>query len=860
MSQPPPTRGSAAPSLPSPSPSPALPPVGAVRLALAALVLAGALWIGARPVAPAPALGPLLDPAHGMWALAREGAIEGNRTARIPGLAASTRVVYDDRAVPHIFATSLEDAYRALGYVVARDRLTQLQVQTLAASGRLTELAGARALELDREMRRLGLPRAAEQGWAALPDSSASARLITAYAAGVNAYVDAIPDGALPIELRLTGLRPMRWEPVNTMHLLGRMGWTLAYITPEGDRARAASRVGRAAAEALFPVAQPMVEPIQPNGQRAPRVDRPTLPPPGPPETGSAPVTALLEQMGPERLAALLGLGDPSTGSGQAEERAHFASNNWAVAPQRTAAGHALLAGDPHLELTLPSIWYEAHIVVPGQLDVHGVTIPGAPGIVIGFNRDVAWTFTNTGADVLDFYAEQVDDVDQPTKYMLDGAWKPLEQRIERYRGKQGEVVATDTLYFTHRGPMRREGDRWLSMRWTVLEPSDVIGAFLGAARSRTVDEFQQAMARSYGAPAQNMLAADRAGNIAIRSTGCFPIRPDDGSGLAIRDGRSSAADWRGCLPVERWPQSRNPAQGFVASANQQPIDPRATTDYWGGDYDPWRALRINQLLRSDSAVTPETMQRWQTDPGSERAAIFAPHFVRAGERAADSSAREGARLLAEWDLRYTMDNRRAVLFEAAMQELARRTWDELATDGGRRVATPATVMLAVLLQDSSSVWWDDRQTAEVERRDDILAASLASALTATRREHGDPASDGWRWDRVRHANIRHLLQLPQFSALEIPVQGGPGTLNPSSGRGTHGASWRMVVELGPEVRAWATYPGGQSGHPASDRYLDRLPLWREGRLAELWSPRSADAMDPARVSATLTLEPSSQR
>ncbi|HYD54793.1 MAG TPA: penicillin acylase family protein [Gemmatimonadaceae bacterium] len=828
-------------------------PGGVTRVVLAALVLAGGLWIGARPVAPAPALGPLLDPAHGVWALARGASVAASDARpRIDGLRAEVRVLYDDRAVPHVFATTIEDAYRALGYVVARDRLAQLHVQTLAATGRLTELAGAPALELDREMRRLGLPRAAERAWAALPDTAASRRLIAAYADGVNAYLDAMPAGALPVEFRLTGTRPARWAPVNSLHLFARMGWTLAYITPEGDRARAAARVGRAVAEALFPIAQPIVEPIQPNGQTAPRFEATRLPPPGDPEPGLLPRTALLERLGPERLAALLGLAD--------EERAHFASNNWAVAPRRTAAGHALLAGDPHLELTLPSIWYEAHLVVPGQLDVHGVTIPGAPGIIIGFNRDVAWTFTNTGADVLDFYQEQVDHVDVPTRYRLDGAWRPIERRLETYVGKSGRRVAADTLYFTHRGPMRREGDRWLSMRWTVLEPTDVIGAFLGAARARTVDEFQAAMARGFGAPAQNMLAADRAGSIFIRSTGCFPVRPDGGSGLAIRDGSTSAADWRGCLPVERWPQARNPAQGFVASANQQPIDARVSGDYWGGEYDPWRALRINELLRGDSAVTPETMRLWQTDPGSERAALFAPAFVRAAQRTANARARQAGGLLAQWDRRYTRENRRAVLFEAAMQALARLTWDELTTDGARRVATPSSAILAVLLADSASAWWDDRGTSEIETRDDILARALASALDAAERERGAPDGDGWRWDRVRHANIGHLLRLPQFSALEVPVQGGPSTLNPSSGRGGFGASWRMVVELGPEVRAWATYPGGQSGHPSSDRYLDRLPLWRDGRLAEVFSPRRPEEMAGARTIGTLTLQPGAAR
>jgi penicillin amidase len=232
-------------------------------------------------------------------------------------------------------------------------------------------------------------------------------------------------------------------------------------------------------------------------------------------------------------------------------------------------------------------------------------------------------------------------------------------------------------------------------------------------------------------------------------------------------------------------------------------------------------------------------MRRYQTDPGSARADLFVPYFLDAAQRALahadmdETSARlsEAAGLLGQWDRRYTKDDRRAVLFETAMQELVARTWDELAVPGtARRAITPSTAVLAELLTDSAGTWWDDRSTRAIEHRDDILLASLVAALERARREHGDPNGDGWRWDRVRHANVNHLLRLPALSALDIPVQGGPGTLSPSAGSGTHGASWRMVVELGPELRAWATYPGGQSGNPVSPRYRDRSGVPRAAR------------------------------
>jgi penicillin amidase len=542
-----------------------------------------------------------------------------------------------------------------------------------------------------------------------------------------------------------------------------------------------------------------------------------------------------------------------------------MASNNWAIAPRRSANSHALLAGDPHLDLSLPSIWYEAHIVVPGKVDVYGVTIPGAPSIVIGFNRDVAWTFTNTGADVMDFYAEEVNDDRHPTRYRVDGTWRPIEQRVELYRGRKGETIASDTVYYTHRGPMQHVRGRWLSMRWTVLSGGRELNGFFDAAHAHSAAEFQALMASSVQAPAQNILAADRAGHIAIRSTGRYPIRPGDGSGSHLFDGTTSGSDWKGDVPVEQWPQASDPAQGFLASANQQPIDPRTTSVWFGGSYDPWRALRINALLRADSSVTVDDMRRFQTDPGSARADYFVPFFLGAARHVAargDPSSNvavlsEAARLLARWDRRYTATNTSAVLFEAAMHEVAVRTWDELAdTAADARRVVPASAVLARLMADSSSAWWDDRSTAVVEHRDAILASSLTSAFLATRQRYGPAGEAGWQWSKVHHANIPHLLRIPALSALELPTEGGAGTMSPIAGGGTHGPSWRMVVDLGPTLHAWVTYPGGQSGNPASGRYRDRIPEWIAGQLEAVHLPAQPNELSPAQRSEALTLVP----
>jgi len=813
----------------------------------AGLVLAATSFVALRPLGSLPALGPLLDPVHGIWSAPSTAELPPNAVATISGLDGTIEVVYDDRAVPHIFAGTTRDAYRALGYVVARDRLFQLELSGRAGGGTLTELVGVVALNADRETRASGMPASAFERVSRLDTTSQTWALATAYVDGVNAFIATLRPADFPLEYKLLGRAPKRMEVVDIYHLLNRMGSTLATSTDELTHLEASARVGREAADALFPIHAPIVEPIQPNGGSGPRFDPFRVPAPGDPDPSAV---AMLRDMPPSAFRGL-------TAFAPSRSDDAIGSNNWAVAPSRSASGHALLAGDPHLELTLPSIWYEAHLVVKDSLDVYGVTIPGAPGIIIGFTPAVAWTFTNTGADVMDYYVESVDFQDAPVRYMVDGESRALTLRVEQYRDPDGRVIATDTLRFTHRGPLQRVRGRWVSTRWTVLESMRLLEGFEAASHARSTNELLDGMAQRYEAPAQNMLAADTAGAIGIRSTGRYPLRPVDGRGDLLRDGSYSASDWTGDWPVADYPQSLRPAQGYLASANQEPLDPRAQPRYLGANWErPWRAMQINALLRADSSVTPDAMRRYQADPGSARADLFVPVLLAAG-RATDvaPNAARAASLLGEWDRTYTKANRRAVLFEEVMRQLSLRLWDELRTDStGNPI--PTDMMTAVLLRDSASAWWDDRRTPAVEHRDALLREVLASALDSTVARFGEPDDERWQWDRVRFANINHIMRLPVFSRREIPVQGGPATLWPSSGDGRHGPSWRMVVEMSKPRRAWATYPGGQSGHPLSTRYDDRTAGWSAGQLDTLRLPVGPTDLPASQQRARLTLTP----
>ncbi len=816
------------------------------------VVSGGLCWVGARGLGPLPPMGPLLDPAGGALALARTTELPRSWSGKIPGLSAPVTVTYDDRAVPHIKATTVDDAYRALGFVVAHDRLFQMELQVRAAAGTVSEF-NEKAIAIDTVARQIGMGWGAERRFALLKPGSAAMQSLDAYASGVNAYIDQMGPADLPIEYRLINKRPMRWQAKNAFYFLARMNQTLSFAVTELNVLRAQLLVGKDAAEALYGPNASIQEPIQPNGQTAPRFDLTPLPPPGAPDSSALSATKLVA------------LATSAFGAFAAtDETTRQASNNWAIAPSRTKAGYALLSGDPHLELSLPSIWYETHLTVPGQFDTYGFTFAGTPSIVLGLNRDVAWSATNTGADVVDFYRETVDDPSRPTKYMLDGTWRPLELHEEVYRSPSGSVLRTDTMRYTHRGPMRRVADTWLSMRWTALDTNNVeasLGAFQAAQRATSVSSLMDAMA-AYPGPAQNFVMADRGGNIGIRSTGLYPVRPGNGSGLLFRDGSVSASDWTGYWPVKDYPQAINPAQGYLASANQQPVDPKVRPAYFGADWPaPWRAMRINQRLRAEAAWTPTTVRQMQVDSGSARADFYVPQYLEAVARLAGAgrSSPEIARAasaLAEWTRSYSPNDRRAILFENAMDRLGPMVWDELSTsdaNAAMRPRLPGGMALAKLMQQPDSKWWDDRRTPALETRDDVLARALTLAYAEVSARHGrDSSSDEWRWGNTSPMKIYHLLRLEPFSELEVETRSGPETIAPRASNGTHSASERLIVELGPQVRAWTTYPGGQSGNPFSRFYKNRIPSWSRGKLD---TAIFAD-VPAAKLISTLTLTP----
>jgi len=820
------------------------------RLITSIILLSAPLYLGNIRLGSLPPLLDFLDPSHGVWMISNAEDHPDSILKPVEGLTDKVKIIYDNRQVPHIYAETIEDALRGLGYAVARDRLFQLELQTRATAGTLSEILGKDALPVDRQMRQLGLAWAAEKNHAELDPTSNSYRYQSAYAQGINAWIQGMTISDLPLEYHLLGKEPMEWLPQYAAYLLKRMGWTLSMENTERRTDLAANLVGQDAAKALFPVDSWIQEPIRPNGQTEPRFDLNPLPKPDYPDKDdqeSSYLSNLFE----------------SLGRSHQDEFAEITlgSNNWAISPSRSVSGNPIIAGDPHLGLSLPSIWYEVHLTVPGELDVYGVTIPGSPAVTIGFNRDVAWTFTNTGSDVMDFYRERINDPHNPQTYLLDDEWHRLEKRLETYLDINGTVIAVDTILHTHRGPVLKENEDFTSLRWTVLEESGELDALSAIAKAQSVDQWMSGM-ESWMAPTQNGLVIDRSGNIGIVSSGRYPIRPKGTLGNMIYDGTSSQNDWNGWLDISDYPRSVNPQQGYLASSNQQPVDPAVFDGYLGSNWPPpWRAMQINKLLRAKPTYTMDDLIQFQTHPGSARADFFMTAFLNVADSpasASDPNLRRAKNLLMEWDRRYTKSNDRAILFEIAMEKLAENTWDELKDQQGQIVLRPGSTILAGMLQTPTNKWWDDRETEDlVETRDNILIKSLSQAIETLNDRHGEESEGGWQWSKVQTANIYHILSIPGLSALDLPTQGGPETLNPSSGSGRHGASWRMVVEFGDTIVAKGIYPGGQSGNPLSPSYKNRLNDWSSGVLQDLNFPESAEQLYGFR-SSSVVLMPSS--
>lgn len=785
-----------------------------LRLILLSAILVFGLWVANQhnPFGSSlPAMGSLLSPYTGFWQQAEPTAQPASLSISFPELSETVTVVMDDRLVPHIFAANIEDAAFVQGYLAATYRLWQMDISVRATVGRLAEVLGENLLERDRLQRRKGLLWAAERavaGWKNYPEEWA---VLEAYTAGANKYINNLTPAQYPLEFKLLGYKPEPWTPLNSAIFSKSMAETLSSRNRDLPASNMLAWLGEEQFDFLFPEWNPKQSPVIPASV----------------EWNFEPVTEGMEKAAPASLP--IGQSHPYRTFPLPPES--VGSNNWAVAGSKTASGNPILCNDPHLNLTLPAIWYEIQLHTP-EFNAYGVSLPGIPGIIIGFNNSVAWGVTNVGQDVLDWYTIDWAD-EQKESYYLDGQAVPVDKLVEviHIRGRAEPVL--DTVRYTQWGPVVYESSdseyRDLAMRWIAHDkPGNksfgALGTYLRLLRAESYKDYYEAL-KAYENPGQNFVFASRDGDIAITVNGKFPIKNKE-QGRFIQNGSSIQNAWDGFIPYEQLPRVQNPERGFVSSANQHSTAPDYPY-YYNGGFDDYRGRYINRRLDSLEEATVEDMKALQLENYSIKAEEGVPVLLSLVDSAEQALlSHPSVELLRQWDYRFDADSKAAVLFQRWLEVAYRNTFDEFyAQIDSMEVLFPESWrFLELLAQHPEHAIFDQDSTDQIEMASDIITASLEEALASATQQS---------WSEYQQGIVPHLGRIDAFSQ-PLPGVGGYADA-PNAFKGSNGPSWRMIVELGDEVEAYGVYPGGQSGNPGSPFYKNMIKSWSNGQYNQLY-------------------------
>ncbi len=780
------------------------------------LLAIGLIYLFDHPLGSAPALGKFFSPFHGFLQNTTQEE-DLSEEIFLEGVKEPVKVVYDQNYVPHVFAENEDDLYYTQGYLVARDRLWQMEFYTLVAAGRLTEVVGETAFEYDRYNRRLGMARAAQQIVEEQKKIPEAWNALTSYAAGVNAYISQLSYKKLPVEYKILGYQPEEWTPYKTVLMLMNMRQTLNGQSDDFRLTNVLAQYGIDTIKDLFPDYASNESPIIPAGT--------------PWKFTPIEVKSPEETMPPldkELLSEYIEKPNPGIGS-----------NNWAIGGSKSATGLPILANDPHLGLSLPSIWFQMQLSAPG-VNVYGVALPGCPGITIGFNKDIAWGVTNVGSDVMDFYKIKFKD-DTKKEYWYDGQWKPSTIYIEEFKMKSGKVIK-DTLIYTHHGPIvyneqketnfNKSTPAGHAMKWIAHNTvgSDLL-TFLKLNKAKNYEDYREALA-IYSAPAQNFVFASNSNDIAITVNGRLPLKWKN-QGKFILDGSNPEHEWQGYIPFEQNPTVKNPPRGFVSSANQFSTDPTYPY-YLGWKFAPaYRGQRINQRLDRMKNATADSLRMLQNDNYNLVAERLLPVLLPVIEK---SKHKEAVKVLKEWDRNNEANSIATTIFETWSRTLSDWIWEDEFPD---MYPNPDRTAL-LLTKEQNAKWFDNVLTADtVETFEYIVAGSFQATLDTLTKHHGEMKN--WEWYKVKNTGINHLVPaFKSFSRSTIKNGGGAQIVNATTTR--TGPSWRMVVELDKEwPRAYGLYPGGQSGRPSSKYYSNMIDDWAEGRLNRLIFMKSKD-------------------
>ena len=770
-----------------------------------------------------PKLGYFLSPQHGFWKNAEN--INTNFDASIVAgeLKGNVDVYLDDRLVPHIYADHDEDAYFVQGYLHAKYRLWQMDFQTRVASGRLSEIAGADKLSIDRFFRRLGMVYGAEQTEANInannPEMKAT---VDAYTAGVNAYLKQLAPEDLPFEYKLMNYAPEMWTPKKTYLFLMFMSYDLTGHSVAADLQLTNTKdfLGYDLFNKLYTNNQDSLDPIIPKGTL---YQKPSIVPIKPANADSnylmkTSSLALNVQEAPM---------PPNKNNG---------SNNWAVSGSKTKSGRPILCSDPHLGLNLPSLWYEVQITTPTH-STYGASFPGSPAVIIGFNDSLAWGVTNAGRDVLDYYELKFKDSSE-NEYWFNGAWTSVTKRKEIIKVKDSADVIED-IPMTHWGPAMYDAHyqnpqskgRNLAVKWTATNSSTGVETFYRLNRAKNYDDYIKAISL-WTCPGQNFVMATTSGDIAIKQQGAFVARWEH-QGDFIMPGTDTTYDWQGIIPNEENPTIKNPVRGFVSSANQKSTD--ASYPYYLGtasSFPLYRGISVNKHLIGMSNITPEDMQALQTNNDNVFAATARPALMKYLQ--VDKLSPDAARMVTEmtnWNLVNDEHSKGITVFKIIWDSVRIAVWgDELAGSPIPLTKPDDFVLLDQMLKDSNWSIADNIRTKDkVENFKDQVNLGVENA---TKKLLELEKENKLEWSSFKATRVLHLTKIPALSRMNLPIGGGMNIINATTE--DHGPSWRMVVHLTDGIEAYGLYPGGQSGNPGSSYYDSFVDYWAAGKYYRL--------------------------
>jgi penicillin amidase len=799
-----------------------------VPFIISSVVTAGLVYALNRPWGdslPMP-VGKFLSPQVGFWQNAEPDDESFDAELKFPDLKGKAEVLFDERLVPHVFAENDEDLYFIQGYLHAKFRLFQMDLQTKAAAGRASEVAGKKAINFDRGQRRLGMVYAAENALKEIEKDPVNKKMFDAYTNGVNAYINTLTESSVPLEYKLLNIQPEPWSNLRTALLLKMMAKMLSSET-EHDLAytNAKSVFTTEEFKMIYPEVNDSLVPIIPKGT--------VFDPPGivPVKPSTADSIYFAKK-------------DTVPARPEVEQDKTNGSNNWVVAGTKTQSGAPILCNDPHLELSLPSIWYEMQLVSASS-NTYGVSLPGSPFIIIGFNDSIAWGVTNAQRDVKDYYEIQFKDV-QKKEYWFDGKWTSSTLQEERIKVKGGADVL-DTVAYTIFGPVMFDEsfteplakNKNIAVKWAAHEASNEGITFYKLNRAHNYDEYVDAI-KTFSCPGQNFVFASHSGDIAIWQQGKFPARWDM-QGQYLMPGTDSSYFWQGYIPQGENPHSKNPLQGFLQSANQRPVD--STYPYFiPGDYITPRGITISNKLSAMNGITPQDMMKLQGDyfnTLAEDARGIMLQYVKEGEL--DTDEKKYLDIFKSWNLEASPDSKGQTVYQCWYDSLEREIWaDDLARVTPKAYAPGEQTLMELLKRDSAMKFIDNINTPQKETLFDVVTTALKKASTELKKEEAEGKLE---WTKFKNPTIYHLIKtLEPFARKGLNVGGNGNIINAVTH--SHGPSWRMIVHLTTPTEAYGVYPGGQSGNPGSKYYDNTVDTWANGRYNQLWYMREGDKND----------------